>query len=224
MIRSKEKHYVSGLSRKLFIYSSIAILIFLVLSVGLIYQVGNIAGQSLEMDKNTPGLNETREILKGLQIQIIIATSVILLGIIVAMIFIIRNMAKPLDDIGRVACRMADGRLDELIRVKTLGEIGKIGEFINDIAMNLQEIMLHVWNHTKHDILILDRIVGIIKSQPDGNGLFQEISEDFRIVKEDIENMRSMVEDFDYYGVRLKDGRTIADHDNLKGKPAQSRR
>ena len=119
---------------------------------------------------------------------------------------------------------MADGRLDELIRVKTLGEIGKIGEFINDIAMNLQEIMLHVWNHTKHDILILDRIVGIIKSQPDGNGLFQEISEDFRIVKEDIENMRSMVEDFDYYGVRLKDGRTIADHDNLKGKPAQSRR
>jgi hypothetical protein len=119
------------------------------------------------------------------------------------MFFFMGSIAKPLDELGKVAFQMVNGRLNELVPVRTNDEIGKIGELINDLAINLQEILLHVWNHTGQDIVLLDRIGRIVNSQPGGNGMPPEIREDFRFVRQDIEDMQTMVKAFDFYRVRL---------------------
>ncbi len=213
------KNYVPNLAKKIWIYFSLVILISLPLTGALIYEVGSdrlhgqiqasIAAQLPEPDKGPPDINEAGGILTRLQNRMILATSVIFLAVIVGIFFLIRNVIKPLDEIGRAAFKMAHGHLDEMVPVRSRNEIGKIGELINDLAIDLQEILLHVWNHTGQDIVLLNRIAAIMNSQPGGNGMPPEIREDFYFVRQDIEDMRDMVKAFNYYNVRLHEEKVL---------------
>jgi HAMP domain-containing protein len=207
------KHYAPNFGHKILICFMPLILITLTLGAGLIYEVGSghlfakIQESAIrhpsEQDKVDLGINQIRGILKGLQNHVILVVSVLLLSVIIMMFFFMGSIAKPLDELGKVAFQMVNGRLNELVPVRTNDEIGKIGELINDLAINLQEILLHVWNHTGQDIVLLDRIGRIVNSQPGGNGMPPEIREDFRFVRQDIEDMQTMVKAFDFYRVRL---------------------
>ncbi|MGD9358937.1 MAG: hypothetical protein PVH85_08700, partial [Desulfobacterales bacterium] len=82
-------------------------------------------------------------------------------------------------------------------------------ESINDLAIDLQEILLHVWNHTRQDIVLMERIAPILSSQPVVNGLPAQFKENFYLVKQDIEDMRDMVKAFNYYHVRLEEEKVL---------------
>ncbi|MHC4455607.1 MAG: HAMP domain-containing protein [Planctomycetota bacterium] len=222
-------HNVPNFAKKIWIYLSLAILSALTLGGVLIYEVGsdhlrgqlpaNIVGQLPEPDKEPADISEIGGILKRLQNRIILVTSVIFLAVIVGIFFLIRNVIKPLDEMGRAAFKMAHGNLDQVVPVRSRSEIGKIGELINDLAIDLQEILLHVWNHTRQDIVLLDRIAAIMNSQPGGNGMPQEIREDFYFVRQDIEDMRDMVKAFNYYNVRLHEEKVLVnDHPQKEGE------
>lgn len=212
-------HYVPGLGKKIWIYFSLMVLISLPLAVTLIYEVGSdrlhgqirasIAAQQFDPDQGHSQIRDTTVILSGLQNRMVLALSVIFVIAIAGMFFLNRHVVKPLDEMGRAAFKMAHGHLDQVVPVRNRNEVGKIGEFINDLAIDLQEVLLHVWNHTRQDIVLLDRMAGLMNLQHGGNGLPPEIREDFYFVKRDIEDMRDMVKAFNYYHVRLEEERVL---------------
>jgi hypothetical protein len=75
------------------------------------------------------------------------------------------------------------------------------------------------WNHTRQDIVLMERIAAIMSSQPGGNGMPVEIKEDFYFVKQDIEDMRNMVKAFNYYHVRLDEEKVLVnEHTRVEGE------
>jgi len=219
MKNKSAKNHTPDFRKKYLIYFIPVIFIILLLGIELIYELGSDGLNKKIVESiysqfpdqaNNPDMTEVKNILKSLHVRAIMVVSILFLCFGVSAILFYRNFVKPVDKMAKGARRMAGGHLDKLIQVSSDNEITKIGELINDLAINMQEILLHVWNHTAQDIVLLDRIVKVCGTKSGGNGIPEEIKDDFRIVRQDIEDMQNMVKAFDYYNVRFEKERILA--------------
>ncbi len=220
MTEKKAKHRAPDFREKYFIYCFLVFFIILMAGIELISEVRrsrlqeqiveSITSRSLEHDNSLWNMSEAGRILQRLQNRVILVVAVLFLCVVASMFLFYRNFIRPVDEIGKAVYKMANGHLDSMVPVCSGGEIGKIGELINDLAINLQEILLHVWNHTGQDIVLLDRIVKVCGTKSGGNGIPDEIKNDLRIVRQDIEDMQNMVKAFDYYNIRFEKEKIIA--------------
>ena len=218
--RIKKLFTISNLRKRLLIY--FALIIFVTFSVGaqLLYEVGSqylnnrisasILDQLQENEKKHFNTGKVMAVLKKLQYRMILVMSIVMLCVIATMVVFTRNIVEPLDLIGKAAKKIAAGHLDETVPVRNQDEIGNIGELINDLAANMQEILLHVWNHTEDDIVLLDHICEEVNAGQD-NGLSEKVKQKLAFVRQDIKDMQDMVKAFDYYNIRLDNGKVIAD-------------
>ncbi|MDM8515901.1 HAMP domain-containing protein [Desulfobacterales bacterium HSG16] len=142
----------------------------------------------------------------------------------------IRNVVDPLDKMAIITREMAEGRLDQLLPIKTRGDIGHIGSLINELAMNLQEILLYAWNNTTYTLRILDKIeqchnpenskdnrndscANEIRDEKIRDEKMQDgVEENIGMIREHLEDMRSMIRAFDYYDVRIEDDKVLGEN------------
>jgi len=222
------KNHTPDYRIKYLIYFIPVIFIILLLGIELIFEVGNDGLHKKIVETiysqfpdqaNNPDMSEVRNIMESLHVRVIMVVSILFLCFGVSAHLFYRNFVKPVDKMAKGVRRMADGHLDELLQVSSDNEIGKIGELINDLAINMQEILLHVWNHTGQDIVLLDRIVKVCSTKSGENGILDEIKDDLRIVRQDIEDMQNMVKAFDYYNVRFEKEKTITGEKAYRDKP-----
>jgi methyl-accepting chemotaxis protein len=130
------------------------------------------------------------------------------LGILATMFVYIRYFLKPLKEMTITARRIADGHLDETIPIRSRDEIGNVGKTINDIAVNLQETLLTVWNHIEHCSVAIDHIHDEISLQP-ASIISNETMKNLESLKQDMESMRTWVKEFDYYAVKLVERKVL---------------
>jgi len=117
-------------------------------------------------------------------------------------IFLYRRVARPLEKTAEAAGRMADGHLGETLPTHPPNEIGRIGESINGLAVNFQEVLILVWNQTDNAIARIRRATGKVK--PDRkHALSSEMLADLTSARQDLETMRMMVRSFDLYDVAI---------------------
>jgi len=226
--RIRELFNISNLRKRLLVY--FALIIFVTFSVGaqLLYEIGSqrlnsqisasILDQLQENEKEDFNTDKVMAVLKKLQHRMILVMTIVMICSIATMVVFTRNIIEPLDLIGKAAKKIADGHLNETVPVRNQDEIGNIGELINDLAANLQEILLHVWNHTDDDIVLLDNICEEVNAGQD-SGLSDKVKEELAFVRQDIEDMQNMVKAFDYYNIRLDNGRVIS-RDESEGDAA----
>jgi len=215
---------ISNLRKRLLIY--FILIIFVTLSVGaqLIFEAGStrllsqisdaVAVENADGEYITPDMAGVVQVLKNLQYRMILVMAIVFVCIVATMFVFIRNIVEPLDAIGKSAKLITDGHLDETVPIRCNDEIGKIGELINDLAINLQEVLLHVWNHTCQDIRLMDNIADIIHSQPD-EIMPEGIREQFDFVRRDIEEMQEIVKAFDYYNIRFEGDRLVGNDEEV---------
>jgi methyl-accepting chemotaxis protein len=146
------KNHTPDFRKKYLIYFIPAIFIIFFLGVELIYEVGSDGlykkivesiSSKLPGHTNNPDMSEVRNILKSFHVRVIMVVSFLFLCFAVSAIMFYRNFVKPVDKMAKGVQRMAGGHLNELIQVSSDNEIGKIGELINDLAINMQEILLN---------------------------------------------------------------------------------
>ena len=146
----KKMFSISNLRKRLLIY--FVLIIFVTLSVGmqLLVEVGSgrfynqlsesIKSQLADEMQASLDISKTKAILKRLQCRMMLVMMIVLICVMATMFVFIRNIVEPLDLIGKAAQKISDGRLDETVPIRNHDEIGKIGELINDLAANLQEV------------------------------------------------------------------------------------
>lgn len=101
-------------------------------------------------------------------------------------------------------------------------DIGEIGGVLNDLAANLQEVLLHVWRHTTRSMALID---GINKNlmRLNRHGLTHGIAEDVEGVRQNIQQMQDLVRAFEYYDIQLEDGRILATEARPDHRPSHHR-
>jgi len=208
------------------IVSSFALLILLTfaLSIMVIYQVKTypivdtppgIAGQHAS-DFFSSGGN----LRHGLQFRLVLQKSMLILSmcLIVSLFsfmwFLVRSVANPLQRMERYTRELANGDLDRLMPTYATSKdpIGKIGENVHELAINLQEILLLIWNLSEQDIELLDRNIALLQTAGvPGTG--ERVLSNLQVLKQHREDTQNMVREFELFNVMLQDKKVFAKHD-----------
>ena len=157
------------------------------------------------------------------------APSLVLTGVLVVllcclvggMIFFLRSIITPLENIVNAVQRMSEGSLDKPIPTQTVDEIGLVGGHINDLAMNMQEILLYLWNHVRENTTLLDSVAAQLKGLREDQTALAGISADFARMREDNEELKSIVHSFSYFEVILEKEKMFSDpvQENVAAQP-----
>jgi len=165
-----------------------------------------LSGRPTTEDPEAAGASTKLETIRN-QMLVRILTVLVLAG--GAFFFFLKKIVVPIHQMAEATRMMAAGRLDMTVPSSPRNEIGQIGEVINDLAVNLQEVLLHVWNHTSHSMELLSRINEKLMTG-NSNGQPHRIEEDVEDVRQTIKEMRDLVQTFEYYDIQLDNGRILA--------------
>lgn len=152
-------------------------------------------------------------ILSGIKIRVLFIMTVGFLALFFITIawfrFTIHRINVPIYAIRRAVYRLAQGKLNETVSIESNDEFGQIGSNINELAANLQELLLYIWKQSGQCIVCLDNI----KKSADPNGEPLSITDAKQQLEElsaAIENMRQMAKAYVFYDVRLDGEQTLA--------------
>jgi methyl-accepting chemotaxis protein len=118
----------------------------------------------------------------------------------------IRNIVSRLEEVKKVADKIAMGHLNEVFPSHQYDEIGIIGRFFNDVVVNLQEILLLLWNQTQSCLGYLDHLDGKYEKN---NKTSNNLDERLQQMRHSLEDMQTMIRSFDFYGVYFEDGKLV---------------
>jgi hypothetical protein len=185
-----------SLKNKSMFFFTLTILLILLATVGVLYECVN---HSL----NTAG------IIPG---SVFIVLVLLFCAQITAMVYFQRNVVQPLVEVITATRLMADGHLDTLNQTKNTDEIGCLGENINDLAINTQEVLLFVWNHTQQSRDLLERIEGQLDTPFGKRDPLAEIKKNISSMYRNNEDLKSIVMSFSYFEIKLEHEKMVSDY------------
>jgi len=136
---------------------------------------------------------------------------IILLGMMVicfgSIIYLfVSRVVVPLNAIEQAAKEISRGNLAVTFPRNPSGEIGALGEVMNDLAANLQEILLLTGTSAGNSLSEVETIEQVLT---EGDApCVQEIQERIRSIRKDLEMLSSLATDFEFYQTSF-DGRKV---------------
>lgn len=185
---------ITSLKKQTFIFFVVTTLLTLLITIGIVCNsAGNGASTSLP-------------------VYLICLVSLLFITLIVAMLFFQRNVLVPLEKICATTQLMTEGHLETPIQIRAGDEIGKVADLINDQAINMQEILLFIWNYTRHNFELLDDIsVRMEQDDSDSPEALTKLKEDVAHIREGSEDLQSIVTSFSYFEIKLEDEKMLSD-------------
>ncbi len=179
-------------------------------SKNIIKEMSGVYGHNLsEEDSLTFSKDLLIPVLKKIQRRIIVAALFFLLVIAFVWMLFVKNIGDPLKKMANTAKKMAKGKLNITLSAHTALEMGEIGDVINDFSINFQELLLHIWKHSKASGDLIENIHEKICSGC-SDSLIGDIEKDMDHLKQNMENMQEMIRAFDYYDISFTDGKIMA--------------
>ncbi len=110
--------------------------------------------------------------------------------------------------IDRAVSHLAAGKLNVTVAIESADEFGKIGMGLNELAANLQELLLFIWKQSGQCIALLEKMEVHGNTGPGGNAAPKALS--YRQIYESIQNLREMAQSYVFYDVRLEGKHALA--------------
>jgi methyl-accepting chemotaxis protein len=159
-----------------------------------------------------------------LKVRLIFILSAGLLAILLLSIIWVRMTAwqlkKPIHAIRHAVLRMAQGKLNETVSINSIDELGQIGGGINELAANLQELLLYIWKQSGQCMASLETMQNHL-DRCDDPVLEAELRESLRHLTASVEDLRLMANAYVFYDVCLEGDRAQAINlINIKKPPA----
>jgi methyl-accepting chemotaxis protein len=153
-------------------------------------------------------------IIGGSRIRILFLLSVGLFAIFLMSIIwlraTMRQINRPIHAIQHAIDRLAQGKLNETVMIESGDEFGQIGSGLNELAANLQELLLYVWKQTGQSIALLDQIKHKTDLPDQNESIVAEQREKMEQVVRSIESLREMAKAYVFYDVSLDGDKAIA--------------
>ncbi len=142
---------------------------------------------------------------------IILAVIVMFLNIVVTLVYFFRRILSPLNSLDHAARKMADGNLNVKFQSLIPGEFNSITESMNEAVLNIQEVLLHIWNYTSQDLVLIEKIEQSIQSCQSEDEDRILLNERIAALRNDVEDIRNTLQSFDFFDVKIKDKKLVAD-------------
>ena len=162
---------------------------------------------------SSSGSGAARVASTGLRLHVLLVLGAgslaVLLGSLIWLRVVMRQIHRPMLAIRRAIFRLAQGRLNETVTLDSLDEFGQMGAKINELAANLQELLLCIWKQTGQCLTTLEKLQHDSEQRHNCVLPEQNIEQVHQVIAS-IENLREMAKAYVFYDVRLDGEQTIA--------------
>lgn len=145
-----------------------------------------------------------------IQSHIIGATIIFIICVSIVLILFIRNIIAPVEQIALTAEQLSKGKLDVTMPDFCGNDVNNIGETLNDFAVDVQEVLLHIQSHSN----LITETIGQIRQKmlkQNEDAVTPEIERDFMLVRQHIADIQDMIQAFDYFDVCLENGKLMSE-------------
>jgi methyl-accepting chemotaxis protein len=105
--------------------------------------------------------------------------------------------------------QLARGRLNETVSIDTPDEFGRMGASINELAANLQELLLYIWKQTGKCLTMLEHIHNNPELCHDRRLTLESLGY-LKQLTESVDDLREMAKSYVFYDVSLDGNKTLA--------------
>jgi methyl-accepting chemotaxis protein len=126
--------------------------------------------------------------------------------------FVGRQLGRPIRQIDRAIVNLVSGKLNETVDIQTADEFGKIASGLNELAANLQELLLYIWKQSGQCLSILKEISAKRNdSHLQTTHLFShEEMANIKQIEETLSNLREMAKSYVFYDVNIENEKALA--------------
>jgi len=147
MEQLSQKDRLPGLGRKMALYLLLMVTVYFSVTVYLVFDLGKREfHREIEQSvSQNPGTNNPGILppLRRFQLKMAILLILTGVGITAGAYFLFhKNIIRPLSTMEKTIARMNEGHLEESMPANSKDEIGRIGEMVNRMASNFQEVLL----------------------------------------------------------------------------------
>jgi methyl-accepting chemotaxis protein len=135
----------------------------------------------------------------------------LIVTLISSLVFLQRSIIVPLENLRTALQRMTEGHLDIPVQIKNRDEVGQVGELVNDLSINMQEVLLYIWNYTQQHFNLLDRISGECSGSVSADLNLSGIKQDLAGMQLSTEELQAIVVAHDYFEVKLEKKKMVSD-------------
>jgi methyl-accepting chemotaxis protein len=139
--------------------------------------------------------------IQHLRSKALLMVVIILFVIIIVLTMFIKHITEPLQHMIRVSRAISRGDLSHTIEIDSHNELSQLGDVINEMSSNLQEITLMSRNLCASVQGYLDTASGELASAPFSGERGDRLMKCMAAVKGEIDTMADMVDYFNFYSV-----------------------
>lgn len=139
---------------------------------------------------------------------VMLAITVVCFGTII--LLFVKRIFGPLDSIARAGQEISNGNLSVSAPSNSLDEIGELGEVVNQIAANYQEVLLFTGTTAGNSHSAIEKMARLL-NEHEAPDCVDQLQEQVEIVKQDLETLEAMVKDFTFFETYY-DGRKVVRH------------
>jgi methyl-accepting chemotaxis protein len=182
---------------------------FIAFILGIIFMVGGLyyyttssSNTSLQTINEQSSNSDIKRITSFVQHWVSVFTILIVSVMVIVWYYFHKFILYPLDRMNEVVEQIGHGKLDKTITIRAPLEIKRLSESINDLSVNLQEILLFIWNQTEISLYCLD--INEVE-----NNDYKKITEGINAVKQNMLELQKMISTFVLYDVCLYKKRVL---------------
>jgi methyl-accepting chemotaxis protein len=135
-----------------------------------------------------------------------------------------RRLARPVRVLSNALARLSHGKLNETVTLETADEFSQIAAGINELAANLQELLLYIWKQTGQCLEKIEHLENSIGSE-NQHQLSSESMEHIKLLNKAVDDLREMAKAYVFYDVNLDGDKILAvnDPDNSPANDSQAK-
>ncbi len=205
----------SSIARKMVIYFSLIVMVtvFMTCEFWVQFRVDDVTVRVLEKSsmsgKITAGaVTNASEVIRYWRNKVILLLA--MLVVVTAMVFImfVKNLIGPLNHMVKAAKKIASGDLRESIEIESNDELAEVGELINDLTANIQEIitntLLYLEDIEENMYRCKKNLVEITKTD-NRDRIADKVESGFEETRKSLNALKSLLNEFSLYEVTVKD-------------------
>jgi methyl-accepting chemotaxis protein len=149
--------------------------------------------------------------IEKLRDKAILMIGIILFVMIIVLTMFIKNITEPLQHMIEISKEISKGDLSQTVRIHSNNELRELGNVINEMSSNLQEITILSRNMCESGNDVVDKTTAILENQPLGTEEIQKIGGEIAHLRKELDMLTQVIEYFNFYTIEKI---TEEDHDH----------
>ena len=153
---------------------------------------------------NQMGTDEVFDPIEKLRNKALMMIAVIMAVMIIVLTMFIKNITEPLQHMIESSKEISKGDLSQTIRVQSKNELAELGNVINEMATNLQEIILLSRNMCSAGNEYIRKTSSILNHQKLSQDNIDKIGKELLHLKNEVELLSEFIDYFNFYTIEKK--------------------